>query len=305
MYDFAIIGGGPTAYAAAMYAGRLNLSTIVISGAPGGLIVTTDIVENYPGFKRIGGYDLFQNIQEHARAYKIREVSGMATEVKKDDSGFIVATQKETHHAKAVLFATGASHKKIAVPNAGQFENKGIHYCALCDGFGYKDKVVAVVGGSDSALKESVQLSVHAKKIYILCRGRHLRGESVNLTRVSEDPKISVITDINVVNILGSERVEGVETDRQIEGNAKLAVDGIFVAIGHVPQSDIARQLGVLLNKKGEIIINRFTETNIPGVYAAGDVADTPFKQLIIGCAEGVMAAYRAYEYIEKKEVEG
>ncbi|MBI4359631.1 MAG: FAD-dependent oxidoreductase [Candidatus Jacksonbacteria bacterium] len=298
MYDFAIIGGGPTGYAAAMYAGRLNLSTVIINGTPGGLIITTDIVENYPGFKSIGGYDIFQNIREHAKIYNVAEVSGMAVLAQKHDSGFIVGTEKEKHEAKTVLFATGATHRKMPVQKASEFENKGIHYCALCDGFAYKDKLVAVVGGADSAAKESLQLSSHAKQIYILCRGKTLRGEPVNVSRVLQNPKIKLITEVNVVNILGKERVEGVETDRPIDGSTNLSVDGIFVAIGHKPQSDLARSLGVALNEKGEIIINRFTETNVPGVYAAGDVADTPFKQMIIGCAEGVMAAYRAYEHL-------
>ncbi|HCA67439.1 MAG: Thioredoxin reductase [Parcubacteria group bacterium GW2011_GWC2_44_17] len=301
MYDFAIIGGGPTGYAAAMYAGRLNLKTIIFTGAPGGLIITTDFVDNYPGFKHISGYDLFSNVQEHARSYEITEISAEATSVRSNDRGaFIIQTKKDSHETKTVLFATGASHRKITVPGAAEFENKGIHYCALCDGFAYKGKIVAIVGGADSAAKESLELAQNAEIVYILCRGSALRGEPVNVTRVHQNKKIKLVTNINPVKIIGKERVEGVELDRPYEGSAILKVQGIFVAIGHIPQSELSLQLGVLRNEKKEIVINRFTETNVHGVYAAGDVSDTPFKQMIIGCAEGVMAAYRAYEHLAK-----
>ncbi len=302
MHDFAIIGGGPTGYAAAMYAGRLNLKTVIFTGAPGGLIVTTDFVDNYPGFKRISGYDLFSNVQEHARSYEITEISASATEVSSNHRGaFIIQTKKDSYETKTVLFATGASHRKITVPGSKEFENKGIHYCALCDGFAYKDKTVAIVGGGDSAAKESLELAQNAKLVYILCRGNALRGEPVNVTRVHQNKKIKLITNINPVKIIGKERVEGVELDRSYERSATLSVEGIFVAIGHIPQSGLASLLGVLLNEKKEIVINRFSETNVSGLYAAGDVADTPFKQMIIGCAEGVMAAYRAYEHLAKQ----
>ena len=301
MYDFAIIGGGPTGYAAAMYAGRLNLKTIIFTGAPGGLIITTDFVDNYPGFKHISGYDLFSNVQEHARSYEITEISAEATSVRSNDRGaFIIQTKKDSHETKTVLFATGASHRKITVPGAAEFENKGIHYCALCDGFAYKGKIVAIVGGADSAAKESLELAQNAEIVYILCRGSALRGEPVNVTRVHQNKKIKLVTNINPVKIIGKERVEGVELDRPYEGSATLKIQGIFVAIGHIPQSELSLQLGVLRNEKKEIVINRFTETNVHGVYAAGDVSDTPFKQMIIGCAEGVMAAYRAYEHLAK-----
>lgn len=302
MYDFTIIGGGPTGYAAAMYAGRLNLKTLIVTGTPGGLIVTTDFVDNYPGFKHVSGYDLFQKVQEHARAYEISEIVSSVIEVQRDGHGaFIVKTKKDTYETRALLFATGATYRKMTVPGAAEFEGKGIHYCALCDGFAYKKKTVAVVGGADSAAKESLELAEHADVVYILCRGKELRGEPVNVERVRKSSKIKLITNVTVVHISGGEHVEKVELDRPYEGGTTLLVDGIFVAIGHLPQSELAASFGIALNEKKEIVINRFTETNIPGAYAAGDVADTPFKQMIVGCAEGVMAAYRAFNYVREK----
>ena len=303
-YDFAIIGGGPTGYSAAMYAGRLNLKTIIFAGTtPGGLIITTDTVENYPGFKQISGFDIFRKVQEHAQEYDVEEVDKDVSEVdwqKEALSPFVLKTEEKTYQAKTVLFATGANYRKLSVPGSKEFENKGVHYCALCDGFAYKNKIAAVVGGSDSAAKEALELSQHASKVYIIYRGDKIHPEPVNGKRIEKNSKIEIISSTNVIKIKGSDRVTSVILDKPHSDTAELVLDGIFVAIGHIPRSELAEKIGVQTNEKKEIIINRYAETNIAGVYAAGDVVDTCFKQMIIGCAEGVMAAYRAYEYIAK-----
>lgn len=302
LYDFAIIGGGSTGYAAAMYAGRLSLKTVLFAGGiPGGLIITTDIVENYPGFKRVSGFDIFENIREHAREYHPDEIEQDVVRLERDAKAneFIIYTKDAATRAKTVLFATGAKYRKLSVPGAKKFENKGVHYCALCDGFAYKEKTVAIIGGSDSAAKEALELAQNAKSVYIIYRGDEIHPEPINGKRVAENNKIEIINRTNVIKIIGEGKVEGVELDAAFNGSNILQLDGVFVAIGTLPQSALAEPIGVLVNSKKEIIINRYAETNIRGAYAAGDVVDTEFKQLITGCAEGVLAAYKAYEYVE------
>jgi thioredoxin reductase (NADPH) len=186
-----------------------------------------------------------------------------------------------------------------------EFENRGIAYCALCDAPLFKGKTVAVVGGSDSAAKDALVLAEHAKKVYIIYRGEKIRPEPINYKRVMDHPKIEVINNANVLEIKGTRSVESVRLDREFNGSNELALEGVFVAIGHIVLSDLAEQMGVELNEKKEIILNhRTAETNVPGIFAAGDVADKPFKQAITGVAEGCTAAFSAYEYINKSSVE-
>ena len=185
-----------------------------------------------------------------------------------------------------------------------EYKNKGVHYCALCDGFFYRDKVTAIVGGSDSAAKDALVLAEHAKKVYMIYRRDQIRPEPVNKKRVENQPKIEIITNTNVVEIKGNEQgVTGLVLDKEYKGSKELALEGVFIAIGHIALSDLAKEVGVELNEKGEIKINRKAETNIPGFFAAGDVVDTHFKQAITGVAEGVLAAYGAYEYVNSNEI--
>lgn len=312
-YDFIVGGAGGTGLAAAMYAARLKLKTLVL-GHPhstelsvGGVITTTNIVENYPGFIKISGKELAKEIEQHARSYDLVEIKEeQVIKIKKSNEGFVVKTNKSEYKSKTLLFATGTKLRKLpeSVKGSREFENKGISYCALCDSPLFKDKVVAVIGGSNSATKDALLLSEYAKKIYIIYRGEQIRPEPINLERVKENKKIEIITKTNVKEIKGGERVTSVILDKPYKGEKELHVDGVFVAIGHMVLSDLAKALGVELNKVGEIKINHMnSETNVPGVYAAGDVTDKPFKQLITGVADGCTAAYSAYEYIKKNKI--
>ena len=177
----------------------------------------------------------------------------------------------------------------------------------MCDAPLYKDKVVSVVGGSDKAAVEALILSEYAKKVYIIYRGEKLRAESANTEMIKKSKKIEIINNTNIIEVKGNERgVNGIVLDKSYKGKKDLMVDGVYVAIGNIPSVELAKSLSVKLNKQDEIIINHMTsETNVQGVYAAGDVTDKPFKQLIIGVAEGVTAAYSAYQYITKENLEG
>ncbi len=311
-YDFVIIGAGVSGLAAAMYSARLGMKTLCLgksSGSEfpiGGVITTTNIVENYPGFVKLTGAELAENIRKHAESYDLVEIKEEnAEEIRKKGKEFVVKTGKGEYNSKAILIATGTKWKKLDVPGAKEFENKGISFCALCDGPIYKNKVVGVVGGSDSAIKEALVLSEYAKKVYIIYRKENIHPEPVNLERVKKRKNIEIINNTNVVEIKGGKFVERVVFDKPYDGKKELLLEGLFVAIGHIALSDLGKKLGTKLNKEGEIIINHKTsETNVAGVFAAGDVADKPFKQAITGVAEGCTAAYSAYEYITKNRVE-
>lgn len=305
-YDFLILGAGVTGMAAAMYSARLGMKTLVLGFSHGtelpvgGVITTTNLVENYPGFTRLTGTELAENIEKHARSYDLVQIkSERADEIKKVGKIFEVKTKKGSYKTRALLFATGTKWRKLEVPGAKEFENRGVVYCALCDSPLFKNKIVAVIGGSDSAAKDALVAAEHAKKVYIIYRGEKIRAEIPNLKRIEANKKIEIITNTNVLEVKGEKAVRSVMLDKEYGGKKELMLDGIFVAIGHLPLSDLAKTLGVKTNEKGEIIMNHKTsETNISAVYAAGDVGDKPFKQAITGVAEGCTAAYSAYTFL-------
>ena len=311
LYDIIIIGGGGSGLATAMYAARLGLNPLVLGHSEGselpvgGVITTTNIVENYPGFIKLTGMELAKKLEDHAKSYdevKIKEEK--ATSVEKLKTCFKVKTEKSEYKSKTIVFATGTKWRKLDVPGSKEFEKKGVNYCALCDGPLYKNKVVGIVGGSDSAAKDALVLAQHAKKVYIIYRGEKIHPEPINLERVKANKKIEIINNTNIKEIKGDNLLNKVILDKEYNGSKELLLDGLFVAIGHIVLSELAKPLGVKLNKKGEIIIDHAnSKTNIKGIFAAGDVTDKPFKQLIMGVADGCTAAYSAYEYIKNEEI--
>ncbi len=308
-FDFVIIGGGVTGLASSMYGARLGMKTLCLGTSHGselplgGVITTTNVVENYPGFIKLTGTELADKIREHALAYDLVTIKEEKVEdIEKKEDRFLVKTDKKEYLAKAVLLATGTKWKKLDVPGSIEFENKGVAYCALCDSPLFRNKVVAVVGGSDSAAKDALVLAEHAKKVYIIYRKEAIRAEPVNMERIKTNKKIEIINNTNITKIKGDKSVRMVVLDREFHGSSELPLDGVFVAIGHIPLSELAKKMGVKMNDKNEIIIDHKTsETNVGGIYAAGDVADKPFKQAITGVAEGCTAAYSAFEYINRK----
>ncbi len=311
-YDFIILGAGVTGLAAAMYGARLGLKTVCFGASHGtelpvgGVITTTNIVENYPGFIRLTGTELSDKIRDHALSYDLVTIEEEKVEViEKKKDNFIVRTNNSFYNGKAILFATGTKWRKLEVPGSKEFENKGVAYCALCDAALFRGKTVALVGGSDSAAKDALVLAEQVKKVYIIYRGKEIHPEPINMARVKAAKNIEIINKTNVFEIKGDKFVKSIMLDRPYNGSKEIEVQGVFVAIGHIPLSDLAKPLGVKINEKREIIIDHKTsETNIAGVYAAGDVADKPFKQAITGVAEGCTAAYSAFEYINKESYE-
>ena len=301
IYDFLIIGSGIAGYAAAIYATRFNLKTIIIGKSSGGMIAQTHIVENYPGFISLSGMALAEKLRAHAAAYNVTINSDEVVVIKKIGKLFSIKTAKEkTYYAKTILFATGTRWKKLNVPGEKEFTNKGVSYCATCDGPLFKNKIVGVVGGSDSAAKESLLLSEYAKKVYIIYRGQKIRAEPINIDRLKRAKNIEIITNTNVTSIQGKQFVERIKLDKAYLNKNELNLNGLFIEIGHVPESSLAKQLCVKLNKNSEIKTDRYSKTNVDGIYAAGDVTDTLYKQAILSASAGVTAAHSAYEYLKK-----
>ena len=303
IYDIIVIGAGCSGLAGAMYAARLGMKVLVLGEMRGGTITLTDIVENYPGFKSITGMELAAKLEEHARAYPNVEIKDekVVKIAKGADGNFAVESDAGKYGGRTVLFATGTEWKKLGVTGEKEFANKGVHYCALCDGGFYKNKAVAVVGGADSAVKDALVLANLASKVYIIYRGDKLRCEPANYDAVAKNPKIEVIRNTNVLEIYGEKKAKGVLLDKPHKGSEKLALDAVFVAVGHIPLSAMAKEAGVEIDAKGHVKTNRNLETNVPGFFAAGDVTDSRFKQAITGVAEAVGAAYSAYLFIEGK----
>ena len=300
MHDVIIIGGGVTGFAAAMYACRLGLKTAVFSEIKGGTILWAPKVENYPGFESISGEELAKNIENHARKYNPDVFEKKIVSVDKKQNHFVLFDGKNKYESKTIIFATGTTPRKLGVKGENEYLGKGVHYCALCDSPFYRGKIVAVIGGADTALREAELLLGIAAKVYIIYRGEKLRAEPENVKKIENKKNVEVILNNNISSIGGDKFVTKVMLEKEFRGSKELIVDGVFVAAGHTPLSDLAKSMMVRLNAKGEIIIDREAKTNVEGVFAAGDVVDTRFKQAITGVAEGVTAAYSAYEFLKK-----
>lgn len=300
-YGLIIIGGGPAGLSGGMYAARLNLKILVLAVLPGGLLTTIHDIENWPGEKSINGIDLANKMMEHAK------ISG--AEIKFEEAVFVEKAKNEADEAifkvktaagvmyesYSLLFATGGKHRLLGVPGEKEYSGKGVSYCALCDANFYKDKIVIVVGGGDAAAKDALVLAEKCAKVYMLARSV-LRAEPANIKLLEQNPKIEIMYKDEVAEIAGTTKVEKIK----LKSGKFLAVDGVFVAIGLDPMNTLAKDLGVSLNEKGEIIVDREAKTNLAGVYAAGDCTDIEIKQAIIGSAQAVMAAFSAFKYIKK-----
>jgi len=307
VYDVIVLGGGTSGIGAAIYAARFNLKILLLTKAKTGLIATTHVIENYPGIKTATGPNFMNMFYDHLSVYKdnVETVEEEAIDATKKEKNYIIKTSKGSYEGKTIIFAMGSEHRKLNVPGEKEFANKGVSYCATCDGPLFKDKLVSVIGGADSSAKEALFLTQHAKKVYIIYRREKIRPEPINLKRVEQkvkEGKIEIINNTNVTEIKGEAFVNKVILDKPYKGNKELELGGVFIAIGWIPKSDLAAKLGVKLDKSKNIIVDRYAATNIPGIFAAGDITDDPFKQVITGTAQGVAAAFGAFNYIRESE---
>ena len=295
-YHVVIIGGGPAAISAAIYCHRFDLKVIMVGEEYGGAIAKTYLVENYPGFFETSGYDLMDAFRKHYEFFKIPFIYDTVTELKQEtEHGFEINTSGGLHYkACSVIVTTGTKHKKMNVPGEAELHGRGVSYCATCDGPFFREKNIIVVGGSDSAAVEALFLSRFGKKVNIVYRREKIRAEPINITRVDCNDKIEIINNTIITKVNGKEKVESVE----FGDGTVFQTDAVFIAIGAIPQSDLVKDIGVKLNEKGEIIVDKYAQTNVPGLFAAGDVTDIREKQVITACGQAVSASYSVRDFL-------
>ncbi|MGC9310570.1 MAG: NAD(P)/FAD-dependent oxidoreductase [Candidatus Aenigmatarchaeota archaeon] len=302
-YGVIVIGAGMAGYSAAMYCGRLGISVLCIGEIPGGTIALTGDVENYPGFISVNGSRLAGLLEGHARDYPSDFLTDIAESVSFDRAKkeFRVISDGKAFHSKAIIFAAGARVRKLGIPGEEEFLGKGVSYCALCDLTQAKGKVAAVAGGGDSAAKEAIILSEYARKVYIICRENALRAEFANRKKIEalvKKGKVELISENEAVRLEGKNHLEKIVLKKPYKGTAGLSAAWLFIYVGREPNSGIVKHLGVKINRKKEIIVDKNGKTNLAGFFAAGDVTDNSPKQAITAAADGVKAAYSAYNYL-------
>jgi len=301
----AIIGSGPAGLTAALYAARANLEPLVIRGLqPGGLIATTSEVENYPGFVHgIGGFELADNIEQQAKRFGAQYRDTLITSIDASQRPFVLHTDgDDIITADTVIVSTGASPRKLGVPGEEVLANRGVSYCATCDGFFFRDKKVVVVGGGNSALDEGLFLTRYVSELVIVHRRDSLRADPVLQERAFSNPKVRFVWDSTVEEILGENTVTGVTIRNLKTGEAIThTTDGVFPYTGHVPNTKIFTGL-LELDENGYIKADHNTRTNIPGIFAAGDVVDHVYRQAITAAGEGCKAAMEAVWYLADQD---
>lgn len=301
--DLMIIGGGPAGFTSAIYAARANLDMLLLEDKIlGGQVRNSYTIENYPGFKKVSGSELADLMQQQAEELGATIDEFDAIE-KVDFSGddLIVETGDYIYKPEAIIIATGASPRKLPIPNEEKFSGKGVHYCAVCDGAMYQDKIVAVVGGGNAALEEALFLSKFATKVYIIRRYDYFKGEKATLEDVENNPKIEILYNEDLVNVEGSNFVERAiirntkdNTEREIE------LEAVFGYIGTEPKTDLFKDY-INLSKGGYIITDENMKTNIKGVFAAGDVREKEFRQITTAVSDGTIATLAAEKFIVEK----
>lgn len=296
-YDVVVVGAGPTGLAAALYTAREDLKTLVLDkGIVGGLIATTDIVENYPGFPEgIAGADLSDLMQRQTERFGAKIETGVeVTGLEPGKKGVVVKTPDSDYLARSVLIATGSQYRHLEVPGESELEGKGVHYCATCDGPLYRDKALIAVGGGNSALQESLFLAKFASKVTLLVRGPEFRGTEVLAEKVKSNPKIEIKFNTSVAEIVQADgKFKGVKT-----GDGHLEADGLFVFAGLIPNSEWLKG-AVNLDERGFVKVDSAFCTNLPGVFAAGDIVEGSVGQIAAAIGEGVTAALSIREHLD------
>lgn len=289
MYDVIIIGSGPAGLAAAIYAQRARLNTLVVEKQPmsGGQILNTYEVDNYPGLPGLGGFELGMKLRAHADSMEAAFVQGQVEKVEKNGDSWRVITDKETYDTKTVVFATGAVHRKLNIPGEEALTGMGVSYCATCDGAFFRDKVTAVVGGGDVALEDALFLARACEKVYLIHRRDQLRGAKVLQEKIFAAKNIEVVWDTQVEEIFGTDKVERIRLyNKKEDTRQELPVDGVFIAVGISPNTQLAEGL-TAMDEGGYIIAGEDGRTNVPGIFAAGDLRTKPLRQVITAAADG------------------
>jgi thioredoxin reductase (NADPH) len=303
IYGVIIIGSGPAGYTAAIYAARANLSVLVLQGyQTGGQLMLTSEVENYPGFAEgILGPEMMDVFEQQARRFGAEMIAEDAIEVDFHHRPFTVKTDSETYHAQAIIIATGASARWLGLPSEKRLQGRGVSACATCDGFFFKNKDVIVVGGGDTAMEEATFLTRYASHVTIVHRRDSFRASKIMQDRARKNPKISILMNTEVEEILGDDAVTGVLLHNKRTGEKMtLPTQGVFLAIGHQPNTELFKGI-IHMDHAGYIVPQKHTMTNIPGVFAAGDVTDHRYRQAVTAAGDGCRAAIDLERWLESQ----
>ena len=301
IYDLIIIGSGPAGLAAAIYAGRAELSTIILEKAPmsGGQIINTYEVDNYPGIPDISGFDLSTKFREHCDRLDMNFITGEVTGFSVADGIKTITLEDGTiYYTKTVIIAVGAKPRKLMVEGEEKLAGMGVSYCATCDGAFFKNKVTAVVGGGDVAVEDAIFLTRICKKVYVIHRRNEFRAVKSYSTKLMSKENVEIIWDSAVEKIIGDEQVEQVLIKNlKTQETRTLDVDGVFVAVGNIPSSDVYKGL-IDMDDNGYIIASENCETNIPGVFAAGDIRTKELRQIITAASDGANSITAVERYL-------
>jgi len=304
--DMAIIGGGPAGLTAAVYAQRYGLQSVVLEKFfPGGMAATADRIENIPGIPQAErGIQWMQKLQKQAEKFGARILTGQEVQsLSPNQKRIEVITSGDNISAKSVIIASGSEHKRLNIPGENSFHGKGVSYCATCDGMFFKDKDVAVIGGGNTALQDALVLANVVRKIYVIHRRDEFRGEYALVKQLSCLENVEFVLPYLPRSIEGDNSVEKLIIENAREGNSKsLEVSAVFICVGFVPYSQPFREL-VSCDEHGYIRVNSRQETIVPGIYAAGDVTDSPLKQIVTAAADGAKAAFQGYKYIQQQKL--
>ena len=298
VYDVVVVGGGPAGYTAALYAGRAGLSVLVLEKlSPGGQMALTDQIENYPGLPQgIDGFTLGEAMQKGAE--QAGAVSLFAEVYEADLAAVpkVLTSSDGTIRARTVILATGAKPRLLGLAGEQELTGRGVHYCAHCDGYLYRDRSVAVVGGGNAAVADALQLSRMAKKVYLIHRRNKLRAEKALTAPLLQRDNVEILYETQIKALLRKDRLAGL----QLQNGQQLPVDGLFVSIGRNPETALFSQ--VARDEQGYILADESTETSIPGVFAAGDLRTKPMRQIVTAAADGAIAAQAAEHYLQSTE---
>jgi alkyl hydroperoxide reductase subunit F len=301
MYDLIIIGGGPAGMTAAVYAARKKMDTLLITTDFGGQPMWTMEIENYMGYQFITGPELMAKFEEQVRSFSVKieyqEATGLTVN---DDGTFTVSTMEENHMAKTVILASGKRPRRLNVPGEEEFTGRGVSYCATCDGPLFANKKVAVVGAGNSAVQAAIEVSAVGEKVYLISRREYI-ADPIIIDKMKKATNIVELKGYEIKKILGSQVVEKIVVRKcESDEDHELAVEGIFVEVGLIPNSEFAQKI-VNLNESREVVTDCRTKTNIPGLFAAGDISNGPDKQIVIAAGDGAKAALIAYDYLLHK----
>ncbi|MDQ0149778.1 thioredoxin-disulfide reductase [Eubacterium multiforme] len=300
--DLIIVGGGPAGLTAAIYASRARLNMLLLEDkVMGGQVRNSYLVENYPGFREIAGAELADRMQKQAEELGATiEEFDVIEKVKFNEEEKIIETEEFIYKPKAVIIATGASPKKLPIKNEEKFSGKGVHYCAVCDGAMYQDKIVGIVGGGNTALEEAIFLTNFAKKVYLIRRYDYFRGEQSVLEDVEKNEKIEILYNEDLIAVDGGDFVEKGIIKNTLTGEEKeLKLDAVFGSIGNTPMVSLFKEY-IEVTKGGYIVTDEHMRTNVPGVYAVGDVREKEYRQITTAVADGTIAALEAEKYVKK-----